>query len=64
MRTITAKFTSKCNKCQGTIKKGTEIIYDPSEKKAYHKECKPAEQESNPDAWISQALEDAYCKFY
>ncbi|MBV5313631.1 MAG: hypothetical protein JZU47_10070 [Prolixibacteraceae bacterium] len=38
-RRITAKFTSICSKCSCTIKKGTQIYYWPSDRKAYCLNC-------------------------
>ncbi len=38
-REMKAKFSSTCAGCNSIIKKGEDIIYDPNNRKAYHKEC-------------------------
>ena len=38
-RMITAKFNSVCSKCGCSIKKGTQIYYWPSDRKAYCEKC-------------------------
>ncbi len=47
MRTITAKFPSKCPACGLEITRGSQISYDPESKKAFHPEC--AEDAEGPD---------------
>ena len=69
MKIIYAKFTSKCAETGRTIKKGEQIAYDYSSKKAYctgsskFKEAmqgRAQEQERNDDAGYVSAQEDAY----
>ncbi len=53
--TMSAKYEGKCTDCGYKIVVGTWIIYDPSTKKARHKECPqpdPNEQRNVFDAWI------------
>jgi len=38
-RMLTAKFNSVCSKCGCSIKKGTQIYYWPSDRKAYCEKC-------------------------
>jgi len=57
MRTIFAKFNSKCAGCQSTIKKGSMIQYDANNKKAYCKhECKPEETQQEKDRRESESM--------
>lgn len=44
MRSITAKYASRCKKCGGTIMQGTEAFYEDDSKKIYHPACSPQEQ--------------------
>lgn len=69
MKKIIAKFSSNCAETGKRLPKGSPIYYDYSTRKAYHPDAdmvkkweNKQEQEYNPDAWISQALEDAYCR--
>lgn len=64
MRTITAKFTSKCAKCNNTLKKGTEIQYDPSERKAYCKDCKPRTDEDRESESIAAYIDAQECAMF
>jgi len=58
MRTITAKFGSKCPECKTPISAGDEITYDPDTRKAYcSPECAPDDPEEKPDPG-SQSLAD------
>ena len=70
MKKITAKFNSTCAETGRKLSKGSTIYFDTTTRKAYHLESNKAkqfeaqEQENyNPDAWITGALEDAYYKF-
>jgi hypothetical protein len=47
MRTIYAKFTSKCQTTGQTIKKGELIKYDPNTRKAYKVGNEPPETEQS-----------------
>jgi hypothetical protein len=38
-RMITAKFSSVCTKCNGSIKKGTPIYYWPADRKVFCPQC-------------------------
>ena len=38
-RELTARFESKCHKCNETIHKGETIYYWPASKAAYHEAC-------------------------
>jgi len=51
MRTITAKFPSKCASCGGPIAAGDEILYDAATKKVWHvdDDCRPEEPDEKPD---------------
>ena len=65
MKLITAKFNSKCTETGKPLKKGDTIYYDPTTRRAYHKDAEAPKnatnnKNSNPDAWISEALETAY----
>lgn len=67
MKKITAKFNSTCAETGRKLSKGSVIYYDPAKRKAYHPESNKAkqfeagsQQEHNPDAWITEALENAY----
>jgi hypothetical protein len=62
MRIITAKFASTCPETRKAIKKGDTVLYDPAEKKAYHKESQKylAATTRNTDADHVQAQENAY----
>lgn len=59
MKTITAKFNSKCSNSGLSIKKGEVISYDPYTKKAYKKGYEPKE-DVDPAAGAIQANEDAF----
>lgn len=59
MKAITAKFNSKCAATGQAIKKGENIIYDQTTKRAYKLGNEPKNQYSD-DANIVQAQEDAY----
>lgn len=51
MRTITAKFDSRCTACGGPIAAGDEIIYDPATKQVWHTDldCSPEDPDEKPD---------------
>jgi hypothetical protein len=50
MRTITAKFQSRCAECGGPIAEGDEIIYDPEARKVWHSDldCAPEDPDEKP----------------
>ena len=51
-RWIKARFNSKCEKCQGPIKKGEQAYYFPNGKSIQCHECgTAAEGEFNAAAW-------------
>lgn len=56
MKTIFAKFNSKCSSTGEQIKNGDLISYDPRTKKAYKKGNEPKDEALN----MVQANEDAY----
>lgn len=56
MRTIFAKFNSKCASTGQAIKKGELISYDPINRKAYKQGHEPNDQARG----MVQANEDAY----
>lgn len=60
MRTITARFNSKCHATGQAIKRGELITYDPDTKRAYKlgKEPQETDEESSLSGYI-QAQEDA-----
>lgn len=58
MRTIFAKFNSKCEATGQTIKKGELISYDPVNRKAYKQGNEPKDHDQARD--MIQANEDAY----
>lgn len=51
MRTITAKFDSRCAECKGPIAEDDEIIYDPETRKVWHTDldCAPEDPAEKPD---------------
>lgn len=57
MKTITAKFNSKCTTTGQPIKRGERISYDPQSKKAYKLGHEPKGEQ---DGAMVQANEDAY----
>jgi len=59
MITILSKFKSKCAGCGEVIHKGTVILYDRIEKKAYHDnvECLKGVEHHAPD-YFDMAYED------
>jgi hypothetical protein len=63
MKTITAKFNSKCAATGADIKKGEVINYDPILKKVYKIGNEPQTKNyQNPDAWIEDYLIESYYK--
>jgi hypothetical protein len=58
MRTIFAKFSSKCAATGQTIKKGELISYDSRTRKAYKQGNEPKEHDQAQE--MIQANEDAY----
>jgi len=50
MKTIYAKFSSKCHATGQAIKRGELIKYDPSTKKAYKLDHAPQESEQDREA--------------
>jgi hypothetical protein len=59
MKKITAKFNSKCNETGKPIKKGEEMFYDYTNRKAYHITTNKI-TETNHDYNICNANEEAY----
>lgn len=62
MKTITAKFKSKCTETGVTINKGDRCLYDPKAKKVYSLDSNIAKinQQVNNDRAYVQAQEEAY----
>lgn len=64
MRLITAKFNSRCAQTGKALRRGDEIYFDTTTRKAYHKEAPyVAEQLEHERRNLSdyvQAQEDAY----
>lgn len=59
MRTITAKFPSRCASCGGHIDRGDQILFDPATKKVWHTDtdCVPEDPDEKPDP-RSESLAD------
>jgi hypothetical protein len=55
---ITAKFPSTCRKCNGPIRKGETINYDPATKGTSHIECASAEREDEKPGPKADELAD------
>lgn len=63
MKTITAKFNSKCAETGKALRKGDTIVYDPETRKAYHLDSRMAKAEAamqSNDAQYVAAQENAY----
>lgn len=59
MRTITARFNSKCQATGQTLKKGELIAYDPETRKAYKLGHEPKESEEDRETRNTRAYIDA-----
>jgi len=59
MRTITAKFASKCHATGQAIKRGELIAYDPEKKRAYKLGQEPQESQEDGTRDYINAQEEA-----
>lgn len=59
LKTITAKFSSKCAVSGKRLHRGDTIVYDVNRKLAYHPSYAPSEPITNESLYV-QAQEEAY----
>jgi len=65
MKTITAKFRSKCYTTGQTINRGELIAYDPQTKRAYKLGHEPKEEQDGAGAMVranEEAFFDNFCQ--